>query len=128
MSFLVQAPYPLMQTTLLLRSPLQANTQKLAATIQTVRSMNGTLYTYVKAKRGRKLFSWDFLSSKDKALEAKSFVKQYAGDLVRITDHEGTIRLGYITINPLEARGEGRAGGWPSNEAYSFTLSIEELV
>ena len=54
MSFVIQAPYPLLQSTLLLPSPREGNQKNLAATVETMRSMNGKLYTYIKAKRGRK--------------------------------------------------------------------------
>jgi len=128
MSFLVQGPYPLTQTTLLLRSPELSNTKKLAAAVETMRSMNGTLYTYIKSKRGRKVHEWDFISSRDKMLEAKSFVEQYSGGLVRVVDHEGTSYIGYLNFNPLDSSGEGRAGGWPSGEAYRFSIQLEEKV
>lgn len=129
MSFIIQAPYPKLVSTLLLPSPVQSNNQNLQSTIQTVRSMNGTVYTYVKAKRGRKKYSWSFTTSKDKALESKEFVSFYAQDLVKIVDHEEVLRIGWIIINPLEQRGEGRAGGWGKNEeAYAYTIEFEERV
>lgn len=128
MSLIIQGPYPLMQTTLLLRSPELSNTRKLTASVQTMRSMNGKLYTYKKSKRGRKVHEWDFLSSRDKMLEAKSFVEQYSGGLVQVVDHENITHLGYLIMNPIDSEGQGRAGGWPSGEAYSFTLQLEEKV
>lgn len=128
MSFLIQAPFPLMQTTLLLRNPHLTNTRKLTASVETMRSINGTLYTYVKSKRGRKVHEWDFTSSRDKMLETKTFVEQYHGGLVQVVDHENVTHLGYLIMNPLESGGEGRAGGWPSGEAYRFTLQLEEKV
>ena len=129
MSLIIQAPYPNMRTTLLLPSPLQGNNEQLRASIQTLRSMDGTLYTYVKPKRGRRLFRWTFTTAKEKGLETKEFVKQYAGGLVRTVDHEGVERVGYITINPWESRGDGRAGGWVDiEEAVEFTIELEERV
>jgi hypothetical protein len=128
MSFIIQAPYPLMQSTLLMPSPREGNQRNLAASVQTMRSMNGTLYTFVKNKRNRKVLQWDFVGTKDKAREAIEFVKLYSGGPVRATDHNGTNHIGYITINPMEVDGQGRAGGFPSNEVYRWTISIEEKV
>lgn len=128
MSFVIQAPYPLMQTALVMPSPRRGNTRKLAATVETLRAMDGTLYTYVKGKRNRKVHKWDFTGTKDKAREAVQFVREYSGGLVRVTDHEGSTILGYITVNPLEIEGQGRAGGFPSNEVYNWSISIEEKV
>lgn len=126
---IIQGPFPNLKTTLLLPSPQTGNVEQLRATVQTIRSMNGTLYTYKKPKRGRRLHRWDFTTTKEKANETKEFVKLYAGDLVKTVDHENVVRVGYITINPLDARGDGRAGGWSEiGEAVNFTIEIEEMV
>jgi len=126
MTFIVQAPYPLVQSTLLLPSPREGNQKNLAASVQTMRSMDGTLYTYIKSKRERKVWQWDFLGTKDKGRESVEFIKLYAGGPVSVKDHEGISHIGYITINPLELDGGGRAGGYPSGEVYRWTISFEE--
>lgn len=126
--FLMQSPYPSLQTTLLLPSPQLGNTKNLTSTVQIVRTIDGTPYTYIKPKRGRKQFNWDFLTSKEKALEAKEIVQRYAGSVWKITDHNEDVYIGYVTINPFETSGAGRAGGWPSAEACTFTISFEERV
>jgi hypothetical protein len=118
-----------MTSTLLLPSPLEGNTEANAATVQTVRAMDGTVYTYIKSKRGRRRHNWNFVTSKDKALETKEFVKLFADEVVKTVDHNGTVRIGWITINPLEQSGEGRAGGWGKNEeAYQYSIAFEERV
>lgn len=130
MSFVIQGPYPNMKTTLLLPSPEVGNSVQQRHSVQTLRAMDGTLYTYRKPKRDRRLYRWDFTTSKRKGREVKEFTKQYAGGLVRVTDHEGTVRVGYLTINPWESRGDGRAGGWDDivPEAVQFTIEFEERV
>ena len=126
--FLMQAPHPALQTTLLLPSPEIGNNKNLTSTVQIVRTIDGTPYSYVKPKRGRRQFTWDFITTKEKALETKNVIKRYAGNVWKITDHNQDIFLGYITINPFESTGDGRAGGWPSNEACTFSISFEERV
>lgn len=129
MSFVIQGPWPAMKNTLLLPSPRQGNNKGNQSTVQTLRAMNGTLYTYIKTKRGRQGYSWEFLTSKDKALEAKEFVLLHADGLIRVTDHRSDTLVGYITINPMEARGEGRAAPWGQiEEAARFTIEFEERV
>jgi len=129
MSFVIQGPYPEMKTTLLLPSPEIGNNKGNASTVQTIRAVDGTLYTYIKSKRARQVFNWDFLTSRDKFLEAKEFVREYEGGLVKVTDHRGTSKVGYIIINPLEGAGAGRAGGWGDiEEAVSFAIEFEERV
>jgi hypothetical protein len=118
-----------MKNTLLLPSPLEGNNKGNQSTVQVLRSMNGKVYTYIKSKRGRQGHSWDFLTSKDKALEAKEFVRLHADGLIRITDHRDVVYIGYVTINPLDARGAGRAESWGGiEEAAEFSIEFEERV
>ncbi len=126
--FRVEAPYPARTDTLVLRSPNFSNQKNKAHNMVTVRTGDGTLYTYIKKKRGREVHQWDFNVSYKKILEVKAFFKQFGSNLVRVVDHEDTAIIGYLNVNPWEAQGEGRAGGWPGNEAYGFTLQLEELV
>ena len=128
MSFVIQGPYPLMQSTLLLPSPKIGNQKNLASSVQVLRTMDGSVSTFVKPKRERKVRQWDFVTTKDKVREAIQFVEQYSGGLLRITDHNGESVVGYTTINPLDVSGQGRAGGFPSGEVYRWTLTIEEKV
>lgn len=126
--FILQAPYPSVKTTLLLPSPRMGNTRNLQSTVQTLRMMDGTLYTYKKSKRGRKVHRWDFLVSSDKAMEMKAFMDSYQGNLMHATDHENVRHFGYMVLNPIEAVGEGRAENWPGGEAYQATIQFEEQV
>lgn len=126
--FLIQAPYPLYKTTCVLPSPQVGNTQALAATVKTQRTVGGLLHTYISPKRGRRALQWDFLGSREKAREVKEFCRRYGGVVIRVTDHNGTVFLGNITFNPFEIAGAGRAGGWPGGEAGTFSLRLEEKV
>jgi hypothetical protein len=129
MSFIMQGPYPAMKTTVLMPSPKVGNNKGNASTVQVLRAMDGTTYTYIKSKRARQVQSWDFVTSKDKAREVREFVRIHADGLVRITDHRDTALVGYVTINPFESRGDGRAGSWGEiEEAVRFTLEFEEKV
>ena len=125
---IIQAPYPLLQSSLVMPSPKIGNQKNLASTVQTMRMMDGSLHTYVKGKRGRKVWQWDMVVTKDKARETIQFVKVYSGGVVRVTDHEGVAHIGYVTINPLELQGDGRASGYPSGEVYRLTISLEEKI
>lgn len=126
--FRVEAPFPLLQSTLLLPSPEKGNSRNLTSSVQTLRAMDGKVYTHIKSKRGRKSHHWSFFVARDKYLEAKAFAEQYATRLVRTVDHEGTVRVGWIVLNPVEFSGEGRAESWPGGEAYRFDLQLEEKV
>lgn len=126
MSFRLRAPYPGLKTTTLLPSPTWGDTEKVTPTITSMRSLNGTLYTYVKSRNGKKKYKWDFEMSRNKALELRAFLYAYFADLIEVIDHNGISIVGYFTNNPFELAGSGRAYGWPGNEAMQITLEMEE--
>jgi hypothetical protein len=89
--------------------------------------MNGTAYTYVKSRNGKKKFQWQFEIARNKALELQAFLKAYHGKLIQVTDHDGDIWIGYFRSNPFEFTGAGRAGdGWPGGETMVIQLEFEE--
>lgn len=118
----------MVQSSIVLPSPQHGNTNELTSSIQVLRTSSGERFTYVKAKRGRKKFRFDFLATRDKVDELTKFVKVYAGKPVKVTDHNEVVRIGFITLNPFEAQGAGRAKGAPGGEVYTTTLELEEKV
>jgi hypothetical protein len=126
--FLVQGPFPLIQSSIILPSPRVGNTNSLTSSIQVLRMSDGSTHTYVKAKRGRRKYRYDFSMSRDKMDELRSFIEAYAGKPVKVTDHNDVIRIGYLTLNPFESQGIGRAKGSPGGEFYTTTIELEEKV
>lgn len=127
MSFILKAPYPGVSTTTLLPAPKWGDSKSLAATVQSMRSMNGTVFTYVKSRNGRKKFQWAFEIARNKALELRAFINSYQGSLIQVIDHDGDTWLGYLRNNPFEFTGAGRAGeGWPGGETMSVMLEFEQ--
>jgi hypothetical protein len=88
--------------------------------------MDGTLYTYVKSRNGRKKLRWEFELSRNKSLELREFINSYFDTLIEITDHDGDKWVGYLMNNPFEFTGEGRAAGWPGGESMTVQLEFEE--
>jgi len=127
--FRIQGPFPGYKSTVIVPNPEMGNSKNLASSVQTLRTMDGTLYTFIKRKRGRKIHKWEFITSRDKAQEVKAFFDAYISNVIRIVDHEDTAHIGYMTLNPIELQGGGRAGGYPGvPEAYRFNIQLEELV
>lgn len=111
--FILQAPYPALQTTTFLPNPLFGDSVGSLSTFSTKRSMNGTKYTYVKSRDSRKRLLWTFSISHEKALELQDFVDTYSGEEIKITDHVGKVYVGNITSNPIEFEAARRAVGSP---------------
>jgi len=126
MSFLIAGPYPSLRTTTLLPSPRWGDSKAIGGTFISMRAMDGTLYTYVKSRNGKKKLRWDFELSRNKAMELREFFKAYFGEAVKITDHDGDVWIGYLINNPFEFATSGRAGGWPGGESMTVTIDFEE--
>jgi hypothetical protein len=92
-----------------------------------MRSVDGTLYTYVTSRAGRKKFIWTFELSRHKALELREFLDSYFSNIIKVTDHNNESWVGYIKNNPFEFSGAGRAGdAWPGKETMQITIEFEE--
>ena len=82
--FILRAPYPYIATTTVMPSPAWSDSKALAATVTTMRAVDGTLYSYVTTRAGRKRFIWTFEIARHKALELREaghFVQEW-GDIV----------------------------------------------
>ena len=125
--FILRAPYPAIQTTTVMPSPNWGDTTSLAATVQSMRGTDGTLYTYVKSRSGRKRVKWDFELSRHKAIELREFINAYYGSAIQAVDHDDVSWVGYLKNNPFEFTGAGHAGSWwPGGETMNVTLEFEE--
>lgn len=125
--FIMRAPYPAVATTTAMPSPKFSDSQALGAIVQRMRAMDGTLYTYVNSKNGRKIYQWSFELARNKALEVREFINAYFGYKIQITDHNNTTIIGYLKNNPFDFEGAGRAGpNWPGEETMTVTLEFEE--
>jgi len=129
--FEMSAPYPSLQTTIILKNPSVSDGEAITASVTSKRATDGTLYTYVKTKGGRKKLKWQFTISRAKCLELEGFVKAYFASQIRVVDHNGRIWLGYFLGNPFDFVGTGRAGpansSWPAGEDYTFNVEFEGI-
>lgn len=124
--FMLQAPYPSLQTASILPNPQFSDQEALLGTVSRKLAVDGTRYTYIK-RRGRRKLLWTFRLSREKALEVREFLFTYFASKIRITDHKGQAWLGYFTSNPFEFESQGRAA--PAISANSRgeiqTVSLE---
>lgn len=124
--FILEAPYPNIQTTTILPSPSFGDSHEPVAIVTALRAMDGTLYTYTKLKDKRTKCHWDFSLSRNKAMELKAFFSSYHKSLVKITDHDSTIWIGYLQNNPSDFSGVGHAPSFPGGELLSVSIDFEE--
>lgn len=126
--FIIEAPYPTLQTTTILPNPQFSDQEGLATSIVRKTAMNGTRYTYVKYRNRRRL-RWTFQLSRNKGLELRAFLMSYFASKVRITDHRGRTWLGHFTSNPFEFETTRRAAPaidpMPRGEIQVIELEFE---
>lgn len=117
------------QTTTILPNPEFGDTEALTDVVISQRAMDGTLYTYVKTKNGRRKLQWTFQLTRNKALELRAFILSYFASVIEIVDHEGRKWRGHLVNNPFEFRSASRAGpaiqNWPRGELITITLEFE---
>ena len=124
--FFIRAPYPSMNVMVELPSPNWSDSVALTASLQVLHAMNGVQYTYVRERGGRKRLQWDFTIARHKALELRAFLKVYYHIQMEIIDHSEAHWIGYLTNNPFESAGSGRAVDFPGGETMDITLEFEE--
>lgn len=124
--FTMRAPYPYVTTTTVMPSPRFSDSKALAAIVNRMRAMDGTLYTYINSKNGRRVYNWTFELSRHKALEVREFLDSYFSQQIQVTDHNDVTIVGYVKNNPFDFEGVGRAGGLPGDETMSVTIEFEE--
>lgn len=126
--FTLQAPHPSLQTTTILPNPKFGDSESLRVEMMAKRAMDGTLFTYVKRKGGKKL-QWVFQLSRNKGLEVRAFLQSYFASTIQVTDHNGRVWVGKFTNNPYEFNTPSRAAPaispMPRGENQTITLEFE---
>ena len=121
----IEAPYPAPYVTMVLPNPKLDNTKGLTSNISALYTEDGTVYTYVTKRSGKKKYLWSFSVSADKANEVYGFFDHFSGQKLRV-EWQGVYYIGYIVNNPIEVRYVERAGGWPGGELVQFTIEFRE--
>src|SRR5271157_2331883 len=130
--FFLQAPYPNLQTMTVLPSPKFSDTMALTDAVMVKRAMDGTRYTYVKTKGGRRKLKWEFQLTRNKGLELRAFIQSYFASKIVVLDHKKRWWIGNFTSNPFEFDTTERAAparqGWPRGEIQHISLEFEGVL
>jgi len=126
--FTLQAPHPSLQTTTVLPNPLFGDGENLLTDMSVRRTMDGTLYTYIKTK-GRRGLQWTFRLTRNKALELREFLLSYFASKIFVKDHTGRVWVGNFINNPFEFDTPHRAAPaispMPRGESQTITIQFE---
>lgn len=128
MSLELRAPWPLVKSITRLPNPRLGDSEGSVGSLDVKYAVNGTRYTYVRTKDGRRVLVWQFLLTTHKYQELREFLEVHHSDQIRATDHLGQIWLGYITSNPADFDSDGRRArraDTTNNEMYTIALTFE---
>ena len=98
----LRAPYPNVITRIRLPYPDLGESESALSTMTTKRSLNGTLYTYIKTNENHQLLSFKFSMTRSKGEEFKRFLISYLSKQIYIMDHLDRAWAGYFITNPVE--------------------------
>lgn len=124
------APYPAIQTISKFPNPEFGDSERKTSTVNFIRTLDGSLYSYVKKKGGRRRLQFRFRLTRFKALELREFIIAYFASTIELTDVEGVRWIGNFVTNPFEFETTGRYGGNPTiagAEEQTLTLDFEGL-
>jgi hypothetical protein len=128
MTFSLVAPIPLLETTTILPNPTFGDSEASTDELNVLRAVDGTRRTYVKSK-GRRRLRWDFLLTRNKAIELLEFYRAYHAHQIFIEDHNERRWIGYFINNPLEVEMIGRGlpslQDWPVGERCQASIEFE---
>lgn len=126
--FTLQAPHPGFQTTTVVPNPDFGDGENLAVVVNTKRSLDGTMFTYVKRK-GRRRLQWTFSLTRNKGLEVRAFLQSYYASKILVTDHNGRKWVGHFVNNPFEFETDRRSAPaitpMPRGERQRITIEFE---
>ncbi len=125
------SPYPLLDQLTLLPNPQFSDSEGLMISVSRKLAMDGTRYTYVKRKDGRRKLRWSFKVTRNKALELRAFITCYFATKIKVTDHNGRVWIGNLTCNPFEFDTFERSGPaispMPRGERVHIELEFEGI-
>jgi hypothetical protein len=121
----ISAPWPVAAVKMYLPNPKFGDSESLAIEMMPKRSMDGTLYTYVKTKGLRRKLLMSFTMTRMKSIEFNRFLIMYISSQLRIVDHLNRVWIGYITSNPVEFSTSKRGYSGGGDELVDVEIEFE---
>lgn len=101
MSIILQAPFDIVQTTIVLPNPQFDDSENLNSKVKVFRAMEGSTYTYIKSTTRRTL-SYKLKLTRSKAFELQNFIEAYITIKMRLIDYRNRTFIGDLANDPFE--------------------------
>jgi hypothetical protein len=124
---MLQAPWGAIEQTVTLPSPELQDAENLVDTITINYAEDGTLYTYVKSQKERRL-NYTFSLTRQKSLELQSFIDAWNSDAWKMLNWKGEIWKVKLVTNPIEFVPARRGAPCGPTTEVSFTLEGEKIL
>jgi hypothetical protein len=122
---LLQAPFGLIQTSVIIPNPLLDDNQSLVSNLTLRRSMDNTVRTYVKKSLNHRL-RYTFSLSRLKSLELEAFFDSYNGADIKMLNWKGEIWKVKLITNPVDFVQTGRAE--PGGDRTDVNVEFEGVM
>lgn len=122
---LLQAPFNLIQTSVILPNPLLDDNESLVSNLMLRRSMTNVPYTYVQTSKNRRL-RYTFILNRMKALELEAFFDSYNGADIKMLNWKGEIWKVKLITNPVDFVQTRRAE--PGGDGTDVNLEFEGVL
>jgi hypothetical protein len=122
---LLQAPFSLIQTSVILPNPLLDDNESLVSDFTLRRTMSNVPYTYVKTTKNRRL-RYTFTLNRMKALELEAFFDAYNGADIKMLNWKGEIWKVKLINNPIDFTQTRRAE--PGGDRTDVNLEFEGVL
>jgi len=123
--FRLVAPANAPVTTTLLPSPEFSDSENLRATVTVRRTIDGSMYTFVKRRQKSKSYLWDFNLTRNKSWELLEFYQSYNDEEVIAYWNDLSFK-GYFKNNPFEAATQGADLSDLGGDYVKVTIELEE--
>lgn len=118
------APFDLPTKVVITPPPLMFDTVKPTGTVQVNEAMDGSVGT-LKRPNTTRIHTWNFILTRMKALEFKSFFETFAGTKIKIVNHRSETIVGYFEVNPTTFDTIGRGVIANSKEKVSLSITFK---
>ena len=122
---LLQAPFGLIQTSVILPNPLLDDNESLVSNLMLRRSMTNVPYTYVQTSKNKRL-RYTFILNRMKALELEAFFDSYNGADIKMLNWKGEIWKVKLITNPVDFVQTRRAE--PGGDGTDVNLEFEGVL
>ncbi len=122
---LLQAPFELIQTSVIIPNPLLDDNQSLVSNLTLRRSMDNTVRTYVKKSPNSRL-RYTFTLSRLKSLELEAFFDSYNGADIKMLNWKGEIWKVKLITNPVDFVQTRRAE--PNGDRTDVNVEFEGIL